>query len=106
MVLKGEYRHYVQIYAATRTTDNQGGYTSTWTSAGYEWMKVTPLSESRSLDRGGIKYVKAIECYANKYSSLYTLTEANRLYWNSEYYTIHSIVPSGKLDEIRIIAYA
>jgi hypothetical protein len=106
MVLIGKKRHYVEIQAATRTSDSQGGWTITWANAGWEWMRAVPLSQSRTLDNGGISYRMVVEFTANKYSPLYVLTTANRLVWNSENYTIHSIVPSEKLDEIIITAYA
>lgn len=105
MIGKGKYRHYCEIQTATRTSDNQGGWTSTWATAGYEWFRAVPLSQSRSLDNGGINYRIAVEFTGNKYSG-FALTTANRIVWNGDYYTIHSIVPSEKLDEITVIAYA
>ena len=104
MVLKAKYRHYVEVHTATRTSDGQGGYTSAWAKASDEWMRAVRVSESRTLDNGGIKYTHACEFYANKYSGN-TITEANRLVWDSINWTIHSIIPSDKLDEVKIIAY-
>jgi SPP1 family predicted phage head-tail adaptor len=106
MVLKGKYRHYCAIQAATRTSDSQGGFVPTWADVSNEWFRVVPLNGSRTLDNGGVTYRYAAEFYANKFSAAYTITEANRIVWNSQNYTIHSIVPSEKLDEIKILAYA
>lgn len=105
MVLKsGDMRNYCEVQAATRTSDGQGGFTSTWATIGSEWFKAVPLSQSRTLDQGGIKYKLAVE-FTGRKRSAYVLTAAHRLVWNSENYTIHSVVPSIKLDEIIIIAY-
>ena len=104
MVLKAKYRHYLPILSATLTSDGQGGNTATWATATSEWFRVVPLSGSRSLESGGVKFKKAIELYANKYSGN-TITEANRITFNGDNYTIHSITPSEKLDEIKIVAY-
>lgn len=105
MVLKAKYRHYVEIQSATRTSDSQGGWTTSWANTTYEWMRAVSLSQSRTLDQGGIKYTLAVEFSANKYSG-YAVTTDHRLVWDSKYFTIHSIVPSEKLDEIKILAYA
>ena len=104
MVL-GDKRAYCEILEATRTGDGQGGYTSTWSNAGYEWFKAVPLSQSRTLDEGGVKYRLAVEFTGNKRSDL-EITTANKIVWESVEYTINSVVPSPKLDEIKILAYA
>lgn len=104
MVLIGKKRAYCEIQSPSRTTDGQGGYTTTWVNAGYEWFQAVPLSQSRTLDQGGIKYKMAVEFKGNKRNDL-TITGANRIVWNSENYTIHSVVPGEKLDELTITAY-
>ena len=105
MVLIGKKRNYCEIQSATRTSDSQGGWTVVWATVASEWFRVVPLSQSRTLEIGGIKFKSAIELTGNKFSG-YALTPANRIVWNGENYTIHSIVPSEKLDEIIVIAYA
>ena len=104
MVLISKRRNYIEIQTSTPTSDSQGGYTTTWATSSSEWARAVPLSQSRALDQGGVKYTSAVEFYANKYSG-FALTTAHRIVWNNENYTIHSIVPSEKLDEIKVIAY-
>ena len=104
MIPKGKYRNYCVIESATRTSDSQGGWSLAWATAGSEWFRAIPVSQSRTLDQGGVKYTLAVEFYANKYSG-FALTTAHRIVWNNENYTIHSIVPTEKLDEIKVIAY-
>lgn len=105
MVLKsGEMRDLIEVQTATRTSDNQGGWTTTWLTAASEWMKVVAMSQNRSLDQGGVKYKLAAE-FTNRKRSALPITGANRLVWNAENYTIHSVVPSKKLDEQIITAY-
>jgi hypothetical protein len=61
------------------------------------------------LDQGGVKYRLAVEFTIRKHedegTDEYTLTPGNRIVWNSENYTIHSVVPSEKLDDLTILAY-
>jgi head-tail adaptor len=109
MIKAGDLRNYVTIQAGTRTSDGQGGWTVAWVDTYYEWMKATPQSMSRSLEQGGVKYHKAVE-FRCRYrddlpTDLYNLTGDYRLTWNSENYTIHSVVPDEKLSELTIIAY-
>lgn len=105
----GLRKHYVTIQVATRTADGQGGYVTTWSNLTSEWSRAVPLSQSRALEQGGIKYTKAVEFTMRKRedigTDLYTLTGAHRIYWNSEYYTIHSVVQSERGDDLIILAY-
>ncbi len=104
MVLIGKRRQYIDIQLGTSVSDSQGGYTTTWASAGYEWGRAKTLNQSRVLDQGGIKYVTAVEFTVRKRSDL-TITGAYRIVWGGNNYTIHSIVPSEKLDDQIILAY-
>jgi head-tail adaptor len=106
MVLKaGEMRDLVDVQIPTRVSDNQGGWTiSGWTSASTEWTKAIAMSQNRTLDQGGVKYKLAVEFTMRKRAAL-VITGAHRIVWNSENYTIHSVVPSKKLNEQIIIAY-
>lgn len=101
----GRRRHYITIQVATRTPDNQGGWTVTWTDTYYEWARATFLSGSRVLDNGGIKYQRAVE-FIIRERDTYTLTGEHRIKWDSNYYTIHSVLPSEKLDDLTVLAYA
>jgi SPP1 family predicted phage head-tail adaptor len=102
MVLIAKRRNYITIEAVTRTSDNQGGWTQTWATSTSEWARAVPLSQSRTLDQGGIKYKMAVEFTIRRGT---VVTPANRIVWNSENYTIHSVVPSEKLNDQIITAY-
>ena len=110
MVLKsGQLRNYVTIQVGTRTSDGQGGWTTAWSTLSSEWMKATPLSQSRTLDEGGVKYRMAVQ-FEGRYrddtpTDLYKLTGEHRIVYNSENYTIHSVVPNELLSEVKILAY-
>jgi head-tail adaptor len=105
MVLKtGDLRNYVTIQVGTRTSDGQGGWTVAWTDTYYEWMKATPMSMSKILDQGGLKYHKAVE-FIGRVNNAYTLTSEHRIKWNTEVYTIHSVVPDETNEYNRILAY-
>jgi SPP1 family predicted phage head-tail adaptor len=100
----GKRRHHLTVQEATRTDDGQGGGVNTWTDLHYEWASARFLSGSRSLDNGGVVYRKAVEFEIRKRTD-YTLSTAHRIRWNDEYYTIHSVLPSDKLDDLKILAY-
>jgi len=102
MVLTAKRRHYITIQAPTDTSDSQGGGVVSWATSLSEWAQAKPLSQSRSLDQGGVKYKLAVEFTIRRGT---TVTTDNRIVWNSENYTIHSVVPSEKLDDQIIIAY-
>ena len=103
MVVIGKRRHYIEIQSPTRVSDSQGGFTiSGWTTTTSEWSHAKPLSGSRTLDQGGIKYQLAVEFTIRRGT---TITSASRIVWNSENYAIHSVVPSEKLDDQIILAY-
>ncbi len=98
-------KYYITIQVATRTSDSQGGYTTAWADTYYEWAVVNFLSESRILDQGGIKYTKSVH-FEIRNRDDYTLSEAHRIKWDSVYYTIHSVIPSQKMNNLIILAYA
>ena len=104
MVLTGKRRAYLTIQAATTTTDAQGGYTTAWADDHNTWGEAVPLSQSRTLEQGGIKYRLAVNFTIRKRTG-FTLTPAHRIQWNSENYTIHSVVPTPKLDDQLVLAY-
>jgi len=101
----GSLRHYITIQTPTRTSDGQGGYTTTWTDSYEEWAGVKFLSGSRVLDSGGVRYRRAVEILVRE-NNLYELTPENRISWNGEYWTIHSVLPSEKLNMLKVLCYA
>ncbi len=101
----GGLRHYITIQTPTRTSDGQGGHTTTWTDSYEEWAGVKFLSGSRVLDSGGVRYRRAVEILVRE-NNLYELTPENRISWNGEYWTIHSVLPSEKLNMLKVLCYA
>lgn len=102
MVLIGKRRHYITIQTATRTGDGQGGWVTTWSDSSNDWVRAVFLSGSKTLDAGGVQYTKAVEFTMRDRS----ITEANRIVFEGENYTIYSILHSEKLDDLKILAYA
>lgn len=100
----GGRRHYLTVQVATRTDDGQGGGENTWTDTYYEWASARFLSGSRSLDNGGVIYRKAVEFEIRKRTD-YTLGVEHRIKWNDEFYTIYSVLPSEKLDDLTVLCY-
>lgn len=105
MVLIGKRRNYIAIQVATRTSDGQGGYTVTWADTYYEWAKATFLSGSKTLNDGGIRYRRAVDFVIRKRDD-YTLSGDHRISWNGDYYTIYSVLPSDKFEDLKVLAYA
>jgi len=101
---RGRRKYYITIQSATRTSDGQGGWTIAWVDDDNDWAKAVTQSQSRSLDNGGINYNKAAE-FTVRSRTDFVITTDMRIVWDSENYTIHSIVPSDRLDELKIIAY-
>jgi len=99
----GKRRNYITIQTPTRVSDGQGGYSiSGWTKLSDHWADAIPLNESRTLDQGGIKYNIAVKFIIRRGV---TVTPDYRIVWESENYTIHSVIPSRKLDDQEITAY-
>lgn len=105
MVLTGKRREYIEIQSATRTSDSQGGWTTGWTHTAYDWAHAVVKSQSRIPDNGGIRYTKVVE-FNIRIGNAYTLTTADRIVWNSENYTIHSVLRNEKNDNNLVICYA
>lgn len=97
-------RNYVTIQVATRTPDGQGGWTVSWTDTYYEWMKATPMSISKTLDQGGIKYRKAVE-FIGRVNNEYILSGEHQIVWGSETFTIYSATPDETGEYYKILAY-
>jgi head-tail adaptor len=115
----GDRRNYVEVQSPTRTADGQGGWVTTWSTIVSEWARAVQMAQNPVLDQGGIKYTMAVEFTIRKrndtvpivYSTSITgavsnmITGANRIVWNGANYTIHSVVPSEKIDDLIITAY-
>jgi len=101
---KGQRKYYITIQSYTRTPDGQGGATPLWANADNDWAKIVTQSQSRALEQGGIKFNKAVEFIVRSRTDFVISTDM-RIVFDSEYFAIHSIIPSNKLDELKIIAY-
>jgi head-tail adaptor len=101
-------REYIEIQSATRTSDGQGGWTSTWTKVANEWSRAEVLSVARALDQQGIKYTRAVRFTMRRRddtpTDLYTLGGEHRIVWDDNY-TIHSVVPDELGKFIAVLAY-
>jgi len=64
---------------------------------------VTEVSSDRILLDGGIKFTKIKSFELRERGDTYTLTGAHRIYWNSDYYTIYSVVTND--DRTIVLAY-
>lgn len=102
MALKSKRKYYITIQSPTDTSDSQGGGVISWTDLSNKWARVVISSQSRTLDQGGVKYKRAVEFTIREGTEV---TVDNRIVWDSENYTIHSVVPSSRLGEQIIIAY-
>lgn len=105
MVLStGQLRNYITVQVATRTSDSQGGWTTAWTDSYYMWMKATPLSMSRTLDEGGVKYRSAVE-FEGRWNNDFTLTGEHRMVWKEVGFTVYSVVYDETLRNVKVLAY-
>jgi len=100
----GKRRYYVTIQSATRTSDGQGGYTLAWADSYSEWAAMKYLSGSRVLDSGGLRYRKAVE-FLIRANDTYTLSPEHRISFGGEYFTINSVLPSEKMNDLTVLAY-
>ena len=98
----GKMREYVTIQSATRTSDGQGGWTSTWATLTQQWARVEVLSQSRTLDQSGVKYSTAVK-FTMRIGD-YNVTTEHQIVWGDTY-TIHSVVRDEKNNFIIVTAY-
>ena len=53
----GTLRHRVEIKSPTRTTDSQGGYTTTWSHVVDTWADIRPITAREAFVRQGLQHV-------------------------------------------------
>ncbi len=104
MVSVGSMKDTVSIQAQSAVSDGQGGYTSTWSTIASEWTKATQLSYSRALLDAGVQFNTAYQFDLRKRGDTYILAGTHRIVFNSENYTIHSVV-EGPEGWLKILAY-
>ena len=93
----------IAIQASTRVADGQGGYTKTWATIATEWAQVVQVSYDRLMLDSGVKFTKVVEFQLRERKDTYTLTGSYRIYWNSEAYTIYSVVTND--ERTTVLAY-
>ena len=103
MISTGHMKERVTWQERTATGDGQGGYTNTWTDVATEWAKVTELSSDRLLLSDGVKYNRAIQIDMRERGDTYTADLKYRISWDSQYWTVYSVVTNDSM--VRIMAY-
>ena len=82
----------IVIQSRTATADGQGGYTTTWATLATEWAKVTEVSYERLMLDQGVKFSKVCQFDMRERGDTYTMGGEYRIYWNSQYFTVFSVV--------------
>lgn len=103
MVRTGQMTEQIVIQGRTATSDNQGGYTATWATLATEWAKVTEVSYDRIMLDSGVKFTKVCQFDMRERGDTYTMGGEYRIYWNSQYFTVYSVVTN--LRRTVILAY-
>lgn len=96
-------KEQIVIQSRTATSDSQGGYTSTWATLATEWAKVTEVSYDRIMLDSGVKFTKVCQFDMRERGDTYTMGGEYRIYWNSQYFTVYSVVTN--LRRTIILAY-
>ena len=102
MVLIGKRDAYINIQTAIRTSDGQGGVFTTWEDGEDDWARAVYLNGSKTLDGAGVKYRKAVEFTIRNRNHV---DEGDRIKWGDDYFTIHSVLPSEKNDDLKVLTY-
>ena len=103
MISTGHMTERVTWQERTATGDGQGGFTNTWADVATEWAKVTELSSDRLLVGDGVKFNRAIQIDMRERGDTYTADPKYRISWNSQYWTVYSVVTNDSMT--RITAY-
>lgn len=103
MVRAGSMKEQIVIQSRTATSDSQGGYTSAWATLATEWAKVTEVSYDRIMLDSGVKFTKVCQFDMRERGDTYTMGGEYRIYWNSQYFTVYSVVTN--LRRTTIMAY-
>ena len=103
MVRTGSMTQEIVIQSRTATADGQGGYTTTWATLATEWAKVTEVSYERALIDQGVKFTKVCQFDMRERGDTYTMGGEYRIYWNSQYFTVYSVVTND--NRTTMLAY-
>ena len=103
MIRTGSMKEQIVIQSRTATGDGQGGSTATWATLATEWAKVTEVSYDRILLDSGVKFTKVCQFDMRERGDTYTMGGEYRIYWNSQYFTVYSVVTNQR--RTTILAY-
>lgn len=104
MIRTGSMKHQIVIQSeSTQTPDGQGGFVPGYTDIMTRWAKVTELSYDRILLDGGMRFTKVCQFDMRDDFGSYTMSGRYRIYWNDQYFTVHSVVTNDAMTTI--IAY-
>jgi SPP1 family predicted phage head-tail adaptor len=78
----------VDLYAPTTTTDNEGGYTTTFTLQETVWGDFRPSRSTRTLLENELTFYQDAKVYI-RYGT--TITEDYQIFVEGKMYTIHSL---------------
>lgn len=96
-------KEQIVIQSRTATSDSQGGYTAAWATLATEWAKVTEVSYDRIMLDSGVKFTKICQFEMRERGDTYTMGGEYRIYWNSQYFTVYSVVTNAR--RTTILAY-
>ena len=98
----GRMKEYITVQVKSTASDGQGGGDVSWATLASEWAEATMLSQSRTLSEAGVKFRTAVQ-FKMRYDSDNILTTDHRIVWDSNYYTVHSVVENS--DMLTVLAY-
>ncbi len=85
----GKLRDYVAYQTYTSGSDGEGGYAPTWTTSKSIYAKIIPMKDTRVLEAAQVKFNQGF-VFRVRYDT--AIVEKNRFFFESNYYTIHSVV--------------
>lgn len=98
-----DLKERITIVSYTVASDGEGGTTATQSTTATVWGQLTPLSQSRALNEMQLAFNKAVRVYVRYPCSI---TTDNKILFDGEYYTIHSILDIDNQHQyLKIIAY-
>lgn len=98
-----DLKERITVVSYTVASDGEGGTTKTQSATNTVWGQLTPLSQSRALNEMQLAFNKAVRVYV-RYPC--AITTDDKILFDSEYYTIHSILDIDNQHQyLKIIAY-
>ena len=100
MIPIGQLTEQIVLQQGTATTDGQGGYTTAWSTLATEWAKVTEVSYDRLMLDSGVKFEKVCQFDIRERGDTYTMGGEYRISWNSQVFTVYSVVTNYGMTTI------